>query len=1147
MRPVWEVLHPYPEVAEGNVTEDSFVISIGGIWEKVELGMKVDVDARYLDPEGFYRRTHFTDAMKHLLSQIIMRLSGSRAQSVHHLQVGMGGGKSHTLLLLYYLSRYKDKALPYLEREGIATIVPPFKVAVLDGMRQSATYWKSFPDGSKVLTMWGLLFKQLGVYEKFKESDKWEEGPDVSMIKDALSRSPTLILIDEITFYIANLPGRLTNRVQAFLQAMTAAVKETPGSAMVVTTPIGVYPEELKLVSDVLSRYCSPTIVAASKEYKNIRRRALYKDDFDSVGSEIEEVAREYEACLKQHLPERASTIHDAIIDNYPFHPFVDRTLQRIKNHEAFQEIRDELRFLAGLIYSVQKGKDPDVTLISVGHANLEDQYVRGGTITKLKDPLIVSSLDTDLEERLKEIPKEIQDIAKRVLATIVLNSLSRGSPLEQGITRDDAIFAHLTPRLSPTLIDEALNQIIKYLWFVNPQADRYVFGKRNLNKIIDDYVKKVERDRRLRGKWWDLITKEIIAWKGSAVKQYASSAQKKRQSPLFNQGDIILWVSRNDEIPDDTSLKLVLIDYTLNLSSIIAKKDLTPEERALKIKERLATSQSEACEVVKDLYENYGQKPRDYKNTVFFLVADKRLVEKNGPIGIAKELLALEEMLADREELKILIGEKELERIEGLKANRIKDLKPSSMAAYQYLVYPSSTGLQSILLGEERRAIDQILILIEDKLESQARKILRSVSKEALCDRYWPKGKDRVEVKALINGFYRRPEIEVISDKNVVDSVIREALKTGFLAYMHQEEIFYNKEPFRIDDDGILIKNPDVVTVSIEAVDEDGAALNVLIVVNNKTQEATPKSISDLRGITYIIRPITPQDYIFAGWSDGVLSEAREIDWDKTKTLVINYEKEERLPENVILQIKAVNIDTNEPLFVAISINGISTQTPVTRNFLKGKRCEVSIGKPNGMSFNGWSDQSPYQKRSVTCDYDKVIIAEFKPVPPEQSIEIWQGDIDEGIIRLEKILDESSKMVNIEFYLDYPELTKNIGALLQLLKTPYDLKFEADGGEKQGFEVFSVTAQASSDKKGNVRSCLNQLKSYLENATIGFTKEEEEYNPLNSLVTEAALEAIEKMKGNMRYEIHVLKDPTKKPEPSRSLKGLIDEFKKVG
>ena len=198
--------------------------------------------------------------MRELLKSVASRMKGEKAQSIHNLQVGMGGGKSHTLLLLYYLSKHPEKVLPFLKKEKIADKVPQFRIVVIDGSRIDM-FGKRYPDGTHIKTLWGLLFKALGVYQKYKDIDTLGQAPSVTTLKEALSAEPTLILIDEPTIYIQNIMGdnRHIGVFQAFLQNLTTAVSETPGCALVVTAPTGIYEEARRLISEVLSRFCAPT------------------------------------------------------------------------------------------------------------------------------------------------------------------------------------------------------------------------------------------------------------------------------------------------------------------------------------------------------------------------------------------------------------------------------------------------------------------------------------------------------------------------------------------------------------------------------------------------------------------------------------------------------------------------------------------------------------------------------------------------------------------------------------------------------------------------------------------------------------------------------------------------------------------------
>ena len=1131
---VWKILHPYPEVAEGRVTEDSFVVTMGAIWERLELNAKIDVDPRYLDPEGFYRRTHFTDAMKTLLSNIVKRMKCEPAQSVYHLQVGMGGGKSHTLLLLYYLSKHPEKALPFLRREGIAQEAPRFRTAVLDGTRIDITFGKEFPDRTRVKTMWGLLFKVLGVYDDFKEIDKWDESPSVSTLTKALAGKPTLIVIDELTFYLVNVLGnrRLTERMQAFLQALTVAVKDTPGCALVVTTPVGIYEEGQKFVTDVLSRFCTPTIVAAGKEYKSIRRRALYTDDFDKIGSEIEETGREYEKLYQKHLPNRASSAIELIKDNYPFHPFVDHTLQNLKENTAFQQVRDELRFLAGLIYSVHSTKAPDASLINVGHARLEDQYVRGGTISKLKDPILVNRIDTELDERLKQIPEELQPTARKALATIVLNSLTTTRPLEQGVTEEETKYALLNPAANPALISEALKQIQKNLWFVDIVNDRYVFGRPNLNKLIDDYMKKLEKDTALTGLWWNKIQAELEKWRRDATAAYTKQARDKGKPPLFNPSDIHVWIHRSDEIPDnDRSLKLILADYTIAANGTS--------------KTRAADSPEAACEAVKDLYETYGQTPRNLKNTVYFLVASRAEDLENGPVKYAKELMALEEMGKDREELRDLIGEQGIKQIDSLRATALVNLPRSCASAYQYLVYPNQTGLTAIQLGAERMQVENIPALVEDKLRTQAKKIVEQIGADTLLDRYWPKATERIEIGALIDGFYRRPEIEVITNRQVVESAILEAIREGKAAYSYGSEIYFRKQVAPIKDDGFLIKYPEIAEITITAIDDQSQTLPIPIRIDGKEQKATPAQIPDLKGVTHKIRPILPSGMNFSGWNDGHALEEREITWSQNAEYMFTCTIPPAPPvEEADLGIYAVDIKSSSPLNISFSVDDETYQTPNTVKVRKGRRHRLTVQSPKGMAFEGWSDNYTSTYREILCDYDQHLTAKFSPLQPGSETISGTGTVREGIEAINIHITRSAKEAKLTFTARYTDTSKHLGAMMQLYSQPFRIELSAASGQGKPLEALTLNASATSEKQGEIKTCLTQLRDYLEQVEITLHKKEEEYTALNNLISEAALKALEKMEGNLSYRLIVMADASL-PPPIRSLQGALDKFKR--
>jgi hypothetical protein len=1131
LQPVWRVLHPYPEVAEGRVTEDSFVVSIGAIWENLEFKKQNQVDPRYLDPEGFYTRTHFTENMRGLLHTVIRRADGDPVQSIHHLQVGMGGGKSHTLLLLYYLARAPEKALAVVKREKIASHIPPIRAVVLDCARLNPTGFASaYPDGSTFNTLWGYLFKQLGAYDRYSEADTKDVSPGVPMLKEALGDKPTIILLDEIMSYVPNLLKypRQMERLQAFLQALTTAVKETSGCTLVVTTPVGVYEEGEKQVTDILSRYCTPTPISGDREYKNIRRRALYTDDFKPLSNQIDAVAEEYERLYKRYLPAHAPGAADAIRDNYPFHPYVDQTLKNLKEKKEFQNVRDELRFLVGLIYSVHKTRDPDAALINTGHAQMEDRYVRGGTVSKLQDPILLTRLDTDLETRVPQIPEDIQPTARKVLSTIVLNSLHTASPLQQGVTEDDVQYALLTPNTTPTLITEALNQIKKTLWFVDNQSGRYTFGRPNLNQLVATWEKKIEDSDEWRGKWWERIQVELTNWHKAATRAHFTG-RPTNSTPLFNGGDVLTWIHRSDEIPDDRDIKLILADYTVTPAGGSRSAD-TPEE---------------AAAAVRDLYENCGASSRNFKNTVYFLVAGRTSLTRNGPVDYAKKLLALEEMLRNRQQLMDLIGAEGLRTIDSMKADAARNLYPSAASVYQWLVYPSGSGLAAAQLGPDRIQVDSIINIVEVMLRDRSKKVIDRVSTDSLVTKYWPPTGDRVEVKALVEGFYRRPEIEVVTKPVRIYESIREAVNEGKLVYTYGESTVYQEENFEPRDEGFLTRNPELSTVEIKAEDTDGAQLRAQLIIDGRDQASAPYLKVDLRSQRHRIRIIIPSGYEFTGWSDSITSEERELSWTHNAVLTASF----RIPppppvEEVELSVYAVDVKANQRLEAHFSVNDDTYQTPKTLKVRKGKTLRITLQPPKGYILESWSDGYTSASRQLPAEVDTNITARLAPIQPGAVSLTGSGEIRDVVPEIRTHLTRQAKEVRITLHLSTSDLTRLYGALTMLYPQQYAIDLSAEAAQGKPLENLHITVQATNDKQGDVKTLLTQLRTFLDHGDVTLYKKENDFKPLSTMINETALSALEKTEGTITYRIIALSDAST-PQPTRSLQGALKEFKR--
>jgi hypothetical protein len=132
--------------------------------------------------------------------------------------------------------------------------------------------------------------------------------------------------------------------------------------------------------------------------------------------------------------------------------------------------------------------------------------------------------------------------------------------------------------------------------WFVDLSGDRYVFGRTNINKLIDDYMR-VSKRSKLQALWNEIQKEQTHG--GLRFAAY-------RNKPLGNipcgYRNLHVWVNRSDEVPD-TRAPTCIADYTLPLMVQGEHEHSNPDE---------------ACDAVRD-YIKHGAHIRSYKNTVYF------------------------------------------------------------------------------------------------------------------------------------------------------------------------------------------------------------------------------------------------------------------------------------------------------------------------------------------------------------------------------------------------------------------------------------------------------------------------------------------------------------------------------------------------
>jgi len=198
-----EIATPHEDVLKGTFKQAEFAADLS-------LVHKGDAPGEYQDPVSFFQRTYITEGMRLLLDSVVKRLNGGSGDPVVQLQTAFGGGKTHTEMAVYHLTKGEQPPSqlrgipPILDAAGIAEI-PKASIAVVDGNRMSPSQPKKRGD-TEVRTLWGEIAWQIGREDGFAmvaDSDRDGTSPGKEVLIDLLEKySPALILMDEMVAYL---------------------------------------------------------------------------------------------------------------------------------------------------------------------------------------------------------------------------------------------------------------------------------------------------------------------------------------------------------------------------------------------------------------------------------------------------------------------------------------------------------------------------------------------------------------------------------------------------------------------------------------------------------------------------------------------------------------------------------------------------------------------------------------------------------------------------------------------------------------------------------------------------------------------------------------------------------------------------------
>lgn len=682
MKPWRETIAPHPDVLEGTFQQSEFAADISAV-------KNGKATREYQDATAFYERTFITEGMRLLLLSVAKRLNGQGGDPVIQLQTAFGGGKTHTMLAVYHLATRPGSlqdlpGVPAILDEAKLLDVPKARVAVLDGTQFSpGQAWKH---GKKTVhTLWGELAWQLGGedgYAVLAEADTTGTNPGKTALEELLrTHGPCVILVDELVAYIRQFTGdeRLSGGTYdsnlSFVQSLTEAIKLVPNAIMLASLPesdveagSGKGVTALRALEKYFGRVQALWKTVSVEESFEIVRRRLFETVKDE--SNRDAVCRAFAATYVAEGTKFPAETQEAkylqrLTQAYPIHPEIfDRLFEDWSTIDGFQRTRGVLKLMAKVIYRLWKDQNADLFILP-SSLPLYDGETRNELAYHLQpgwDAVVQKDIDGERAETTEMETKDARfgavQAARRVARTLFFGtapaSVSTRQSLARGLERSRVLLGCMQPGQTGSLYSDVLNRLVDRLHYLNisgeksQETTRFWFDTRaNLRREME------ERKRRFHDK------QEVLPKISETLQRLT------RGSALF---DGVHVITPNGDIPDDTGLRLVLLDPAYYFSRL--------EKRI-------------AFDAVREVLKNHGNQPRYRQNRLLFLAADGDAVSRFR--DAVRSSLAWRSILDD-----VANGKLNIDRVQEEQAKKesraVDDAMPrTARECYKWLLCPGS------------------------------------------------------------------------------------------------------------------------------------------------------------------------------------------------------------------------------------------------------------------------------------------------------------------------------------------------------------------------------------------------------------------------------------------------------------------------
>ena len=725
-----EVVEPHQDVATGEFQQAEFAADLA----KVHNG---SAPAEYREAREFFARTYLTEGLSNLLIGAAKRLSGAGGDPVVELQTNFGGGKTHSMLALYHMvGDTPVEDLPGLDqllsRNGL-TVSGEIRRAVLVGTSRGPQDVIS-PEGErKIHTTWGELAWQLGgteAFEMISENDARGIAPGSNLLEAIFKKcAPCLILIDEWVAYLRQvykvdgLPSGSFDANLSFVQALTEAVKASPGTLLVASLPASQIEvggeggqEALARLKQTFSRVESSWRPASQEESYEIVRRRLFKeipgDKFQHRDNTLKQFAKLYRENTNDFPQGCADEDYRRKLEKaYPIHPeLFDQLYTSWGSLEKFQRTRGVLRLMAQVIHELWMGNDPSVMImpgsVAVSTARVEPELLH--YLDTSWQSIIAGDVDgvTSMPYKIDLSAPNLNrySATRRVARAVFMGTAPTHGQENKGLDDKQINLGVVQPGERPAIFGDALRRLTNQARFMHSDLGRYWYSmSASLNRLAADRAGQFEEALVLME-----IDKVLVGYiNGLGERGHFDAVQ--------------VAPGGSSDVPDEPGGVRAVV---LGVAHPHTGRD-----------------GSEALTEARDILMQRGSTPRVYRNMLVFLAAEHRQLDNVK--SAMRSALAWAEI--DRETARLNLTQSDSALAKAKLAESNETLEARLKEAWCHLLYPVQESAQADLAWTWAK------VPARDGLLAHASKKL--VSDEGLLPELGPARLDRELQKYIWNG----------------------------------------------------------------------------------------------------------------------------------------------------------------------------------------------------------------------------------------------------------------------------------------------------------------------------------------------------------------------------------------------------------